>query len=64
MNFEVTIASQKALQWLLSKTTALSKSQATDAVKARKRGVKKLLLFIEWSIAWLVRIKLLDKRRQ
>ena len=24
----------------------------------------KLLLFIEWSIAWLVRIKLLDKRRQ
>ena len=46
------------------KNTALSKLQATDAVKARKRGVKKLLLFIEWSIAWLVRIKLLDKRRQ
>jgi hypothetical protein len=64
MNFEVTIASQKALQRLLLKNTALSKSQATDAVKARKRGVKKLLLFIEWSIAWLVRIKLLDKRRQ
>ncbi len=32
--------------------------------EARKRDVKKLLLFIEWSIAWLVRIKLLDKRRQ
>ena len=64
MNFNVTIASQKALQRLLSKTTALSKSQATDAVKARIRDVKKLLLFIEWSIAWLVRIKLLDKRRQ
>jgi hypothetical protein len=31
MNFEVTIASQKALQQLLSKTTALSKSQATAA---------------------------------
>jgi hypothetical protein len=35
-----------------------------DRREARKRDVKKLLLFIEWSIAWLVRIKLLDKRRQ
>jgi hypothetical protein len=40
MNFEVTIASQKALHGYLKKNTALSKSQATDAVKARKRGVK------------------------
>ncbi|MBQ5664017.1 MAG: hypothetical protein IIV19_06280 [Bacteroidaceae bacterium] len=35
MNFEVTIASQKALQRLLSKTTALSKSQA---MAAERRG--------------------------
>ncbi|MBQ5663869.1 MAG: hypothetical protein IIV19_05510 [Bacteroidaceae bacterium] len=36
MNFEVTIASQKALQQLLSKTTALSKSQATAAERRGK----------------------------
>ena len=64
MDFKVTIACDNNSKRLLQKNTALSKSQATDAVKARKRGVKKLLLFIEWIIAWLVRIKLLDKRRQ
>ena len=64
MNFEVTIASQKALQWLLLKNYSAVKITGNDRRGARIRGVKKLLLFIEWSIAWLVRIKLLDKRRQ
>ena len=64
MNFKVTIACDNNSNGYFKKNTALSKSQATDAVKARIRDVKKLLLFIEWSIAWLVRIKLLDKRRQ
>jgi len=38
MNFEVTIASQKALQRLLKKNTALSKSQTTAAERRGKEA--------------------------
>ncbi|MBE6302763.1 MAG: hypothetical protein E7089_02365 [Bacteroidales bacterium] len=64
MDFEVTDACINNSQQLLQKKYSVVKITGNDRRGARIRGVKKLLLFIEWSIAWLVRIKLLDKRRQ